>query len=699
MKAIVSLNNLDFHGLAILAAAKKIHSGSIAVLPPIYQHALKRFLDDYKTDFSFQHDGELSWNEVDELLFVDWEDERQGSLYRSLPASATETNLWRTIKATKRGVPITSLIYEMKRKQIPVTPIEATLFALGLYSSTNHLTLPSTTASDADACAYLLEKGADLRVVNDYLQQTPLSEKVASVMSKPVVTVQASQFVDEVWQTLLNSGHSGFPVVDETGALAGVITRMDLAKARQFGMGEVQVTEVMSAPITTLRANDSIDAACAHLASTEVGRLPVVGNNNEPVGIVTRTDIVRLLYPNKEAIAPSELASYFGEQTFSFLQKIGAFADELQVPVFLVGGLVRDFFLKRPHKDIDLVVEGDGIAFAKRLATAFGGSVRSHESFGTATWVNEQEIDIVTCRKEFYLQKGALPTVRPASIFEDLARRDFSINAMAIQINRSSFGNVLDVFQGKQALMHNQIRILHPLSFVEDPTRLFRAVRFGLRLNFSLSPETLRQATKTGAALHHISAKRLRQELEWLANEGVLLEGFRQLADLHVWTTLFGAPFSKRAWQHMANLEQHGLNDGMLFLLAGAVDCKRLDVASHYALTKQEKRLAEEAGLPVWQRLSSTASIGEAHRDLAQISSEIVRFYSEAELPLSPLLRRYAEKRRQLEPLLTGADLLKVGYQPGPAFSQWLLEIECLQLDERIATKDQALAWIAEKHK
>ncbi|GIN11522.1 hypothetical protein J26TS2_13890 [Shouchella clausii] len=699
MKAIVSLNNLDFHGLAILAAAKKIHSGSIAVLPPIYQHAVKRFLDDYKTDFSFQHDGELSWNEVDELLFVDWEDERQGSLYRSLPASATETNLWRTIKATKRGVPITSLIYEMKRKQIPVTPIEATLFALGLYSSTNHLTLPSTTASDADACAYLLEKDADLRVVNDYLQQTPLSEKVASVMSKPVLTVQASQFVDEVWQTLLSSGHSGFPVVDETGALAGVISRMDLAKARQFGMGEVQVTEVMSAPITTLRANDSIDAACAHLASTEVGRLPVVGNNNEPVGIVTRTDIVRLLYPNKEAIAPSELASYFGEQTFSFLQKIGAFADELQVPVFLVGGLVRDFFLKRPHKDIDLVVEGDGIAFAKRLATAFGGSVRSHESFGTATWVNEQEIDIVTCRKEFYLQKGALPTVRPASIFEDLARRDFSINAMAIQINRSSFGNVLDVFQGKQALMHNQIRILHPLSFVEDPTRLFRAVRFGLRLNFSLSPETLRRATKTGAALHHISAKRLRQELEWLANEGVLLEGFRQLADLHVWTTLFGAPFSKRAWQHMANLEQHGLNDGMLFLLAGAVDCKRLDVASHYALTKQEKRLAEEAGLPVWQRLSSTASIGEAHRDLAQISSEIVRFYSEAELPLSPLLRRYAEKRRQLEPLLTGADLLKVGYQPGPAFSQWLLEIECLQLDERIATKDQALAWIAEKHK
>ncbi|PAD90140.1 CBS domain-containing protein [Shouchella clausii] len=699
MKAIVSLNNLDFHGLAILAAAKKIHSGSIAVLPPIYQHAVKRFLDDYKTDFSFQHDGELSWNEVDELLFVDWEDERQGSLYRSLPASATETNLWRTIKATKRGVPITSLIYEMKRKQIPVTPIEATLFALGLYSSTNHLTLPSTTASDADACAYLLEKGADLRVVNDYLQQTPLSEKVASVMSKPVVTVQASQFVDEVWQTLLSSGHSGFPVVDETGALAGVISRMDLAKARQFGMGEVQVTEVMSAPITTLRANDSIDAACAHLASTEVGRLPVVGNNNEPVGIVTRTDIVRLLYPNKEAIAPSELASYFGEQTFSLLQKIGTFADELQVPVFLVGGLVRDFFLKRPHKDIDLVVEGDGIAFAKRLATAFGGSVRSHESFGTATWVNEQAIDIVTCRKEFYLQKGALPTVRPASIFEDLARRDFSINAMAIQINRSSFGNVLDVFQGKQALMHNQIRILHPLSFVEDPTRLFRAVRFGLRLNFSLSPETLRQATKTGAALHHISAKRLRQELEWLANEGVLLEGFRQLADLHVWTTLFGAPFSKRAWQHMANLEQHGLNDGMLFLLAGAVDCKRLDVASHYALTKQEKRLAEEAGLPVWQRLSPTASIGEAHRDLAQISSEIVRFYSEAELPLSPLLRRYAEKRRQLEPLLTGADLLKVGYQPGPAFSQWLLEIECLQLDERIATKDQALAWIAEKHK
>ncbi|MEB5480966.1 CBS domain-containing protein [Shouchella clausii] len=697
MKAIVSLNNLDFHGLAILAAAKKFHPGAIAVLPPIYQHAVKRFLDDYKTDFSFQHDGELSWNEVDEIVFVDWEDEKQESLYRSLPASAAKTNFWRTIKATKRGVPITSLIYEIKRKQIPVTAIEATLFALGLYSSTNHLTLPSTTASDADACAYLLEKGADLRVVNDYLQQTPMAEKIASVMSKPVVTVQASQLVEEVWQTLLRSGHSGFPVVDETGALAGVITRMDLAKARQFGMGEAQVTEVMSAPITTLRANDSIDAACAHLAYNQVGRLPVVGDNNEPIGIVTRTDIVRLLYPNKHAVAPSELASYFGKQTFSFLQKIGAFADELQVPVYLVGGLVRDFLLKRPHKDIDLVIEGDGIAFAKQLATAFGGSVRSHESFGTATWVNEQEMDIVTCRKEFYLQKGALPTVRPASIYEDLARRDFSINAMAIQINRSSFGNVLDVFQGKQALIDKHIRILHPLSFIEDPTRLFRAVRFGLRLNFSLSFETLHQATKTGAALHHISAKRLRQELDLLANEGVLLEGFRQLADLHVWTTLFGSPFSKRAWQHLANLQQHGLNDGMFFLLAGAVDCDRLDVASRYALTKQEKRLTEEASLPIWQQMSATSSIGEAHRDLAQISSEIVRFYSEAELPLSPLLRRYAEKRRQLEPLLTGADLLKAGYRPGPSFSQWLLEIECLQLDGRINTKDQALAWIAEK--
>ena len=312
--------------LLFLQRPKKFHPDAIVVLPPIYQHAVKRFLDDYKTDFSFQHDGKLSWNEVDEIVYVDWEDEKQESLYRSLPASAVETNLWRTIKATKRGVPITSLIYEMKRKQISVTAIEATLFALGLYSSTHHLTLPSTTASDGDACAYLLEKGADLRVVNDYLQQAPLAEKIASVMSKPVVTVQTSQLVDEVWQTLLRSGHSGFPVVDETGALAGVITRMDLAKARQFGMGEAQVTEVMSMPNITLRANDSIDAACAHLAYNQVGRLPVVGDNNEPIGIVTRTDIVRSLYPNKHAVAPSELASYFGKQTCSFLQKIGAFA-------------------------------------------------------------------------------------------------------------------------------------------------------------------------------------------------------------------------------------------------------------------------------------------------------------------------------------------------------------------------------------
>ena len=218
------------------------------------------------------------------------------------------------------------------------------------------------------------------------------------------------------------------------------------------------------------------------------------------------------------------------------IKMAGKIADELRVPAYIVGGPVRDKLLGITNSDLDFVVEGDGIKFAEILNKALKGKLLAYKAFGTATIeFKARRIDIVTARQEFYEYPAAYPKVRPGSIKDDLFRRDFTINAMAMAINKNNFGQLIDFYKGKKDLKNGIIRALHDKSFIDDPTRIFRAVRFSVRFGFKIDRHTkklIKQAVLDGF-LGEVNPGRIRKEIELFLKEKnpkKCLEMFSRLA-------------------------------------------------------------------------------------------------------------------------------------------------------------------------
>lgn len=207
-------------------------------------------------------------------------------------------------------------------------------------------------------------------------------------------------------------------------------------------------------------------------------------------------------------------------EILALMRKAGEIADSSRTPLYLVGGPVRDLLLGKLSLDIDLVVEGDAPALARQLAEDVGGEVKIHHRFSTATLHRgDVSIDVITARSEVYSRPGALPIIRPGSIEDDLRRRDFTINAMAIRLNHPHYGELLDLHSGESDLKQSLIRVLHPGSFIDDATRILRALRYEQRLGFHLERGTETLLHRNVSMLNTISGDRLRHELELILRE------------------------------------------------------------------------------------------------------------------------------------------------------------------------------------
>ena len=218
------------------------------------------------------------------------------------------------------------------------------------------------------------------------------------------------------------------------------------------------------------------------------------------------------------------------------LRLVGEVADEAGFPVYLVGGIVRDLFLRVTNLDVDIVVEGDGIIFAGMLVKNAGGRMKAHQKFGTAVVVlpNGLKLDIATARLEYYESPAALPTVELSSIKKDLYRRDFTINTLAVRLNRKRYGELIDFFGGLRDIKEKTIRVLHSLSFVEDPTRVLRAIRFEQRFDFKLSKHTqnLIKSAVNMKLFNRLTGKRMYAELILLFSEAEPLKVLKRMKDL-----------------------------------------------------------------------------------------------------------------------------------------------------------------------
>ncbi len=389
-------------------------------------------------------------------------------------------------------------------------------------------------------------------------EELPPLVRAADLMLENYAVVPARETVAEAKRQLNRLRLNAAPVTDGDGErVVGVITRQQIDSALQHGLDDRPIEQVMERDLQWVPP----EAPADDIARRMMGRHPrlvLVGDPQagRPLGIATRMRVLRHLYGRLEETADplgrrarerrarrEEVGRLLAERLAPpVAERVLAAAEVARrhgIRVYLVGGLVRDLLLGRDNRDLDLVVEGDGIQFARLLRQRLGGRVREHRPFMTAVLVDPEEfhIDVATARSEFYRAPAALPEVRLSPIRQDLYRRDFTINTLAIRLGPDESPELIDYFGGRQDLERKALRVLHSLSFIDDPTRLLRAVRLEGRLGFTLSSETARLAELAvdEGVFAQLSGARLRHELVRLLEEpATAVRGVERLAELRL---------------------------------------------------------------------------------------------------------------------------------------------------------------------
>eukprot|EP01126_Amoeba_proteus_P051982 TRINITY_DN6248_c0_g1_i4.p1 TRINITY_DN6248_c0_g1~~TRINITY_DN6248_c0_g1_i4.p1 ORF type:complete len:713 (-),score=166.35 TRINITY_DN6248_c0_g1_i4:173-2311(-) len=347
-----------------------------------------------------------------------------------------------------------------------------------------------------------------------------------SLVTSPVVTLSSTTTISDASKTFLNCNLKRIPILDKDQRCVGILDRIISEKVKAHGFGDHVVEDYMETDFIVLRVEESPALAFDLLLSSHQRLVPVM-DGNKLVGVISRADVVKMLMedPSRFPVIQRKRENFSNlihqripKEHSQLLALAGEVGDLLNSRVFVVGGFVRDLLLNRPNDDIDLVVEGDGVAFADTLAQKFNGRVTHHAVFLTAvvSLPSGLKIDVCTARLEFYPAPVALPVVELSSLKMDLYRRDFSMNALAMNLNKKNFGEVYDFFSGIEDLRRGRISVLHSLSFIDDPTRIFRAIRFEQRYGFKISAQTdrlIKHAVKLDI-LSQLSGARLFHEIE-----------------------------------------------------------------------------------------------------------------------------------------------------------------------------------------
>lgn len=494
--------------------------------------------------------------------------------------------------------------------------------------------------------------------------------------------------------------------------MSGLILPSDLARAQAFGLDTRQAGDVAwwGIPVVTPGATEV--TVRRHLL--EGAAAVLVRDGRKLVGVIEPS----IAAPGRPALSLlPRLERQVPRETLGLLRRIGVAAESVGVRAYAVGGFVRDFLLGRESAELDIVVEGDGLALARRLASELRGSLVVHGTFQTASLEGGGgvRIDVATAREERYREPGALPEVRPASLSRDLLRRDFSVNAMALVLSPAGFGDLLDPLRGSADLARRRIRILHPLSFVEDPTRIFRAVRYQTRLSLTLDHNT-RRALRLAADIADypaLSGQRLTAELELILAESAATQALLALGRLGAFRILdpsyrFSPLAAKRVgdlasllrWLRKHSIPQDAVALALLALLAHlgrevAERClKRLALAGEplsrlTVALREGPALAQQIAKQHQAPPSSRASLLCAHA---------LETLGGAWLVGAGRARREVEwflaEGRTTQPFLGGDDLLALGVAPGPRIGQLLDRLRDRRLDGVTATRDQELALV-----
>lgn len=591
--------------------------------------------------------------------------------------------------------------------------------------------------------------------------QEPLSAR--ELMSSPVRTIRPETTISEAQRILLRYGHSGLSVVDENDQLVGVVSRRDLDLALHHGFGHAPVKGYMTRNVKTIAPETSLPEIESLMVTYDIGRLPVL-QDGQLVGIVTRTDVLRQLHQNgsgewesgdnvcplpmthPQAIIPN-LRDRLAPTQWKLLSQAAQEAQSRGWNLYLVGGAIRDLLLadasqKLLLKDIDLVVDGfhrsadtgAGVTLAQSLQKLYPNvRLDVHGAFQTAAllWHNDPVldslwVDIATARTEFYPYPAANPEVEASSIRQDLYRRDFTINALAVRLTTSRSGELplLDFFGGLLDLRSRQIRVLHANSFIEDPTRIYRAVRFAVRLGFEIEPQTeayIRYAMESGVYERSLSQNdkapalqtRLKAELKHILQAPYWNRALQLLASLGALRCIHPTlDLNETLWWQVRLVDRWLRRFDPTRRLEHWQ--MRLEVLLAYLAPEERAAVAENLQLPLdsIERLQQLAPAqAQVLKSLPNTKrpSEVVWLLRQYKLPTLVLMAIQAPRsiRRMLWKYLTtwadiqaplnGNDLKKLGYKPGPQYREMLDKLLAATLDGMIQDEAEAKAFLA-KH-
>lgn len=860
MDIILTHERTDFDGLASLLGAYLLDRNLTPVLPRQLNRNVEAFLTLYGVELPFIDPRDLPGDPINSVCLVDTQSMTSiKGMVKNLKVQVIDHHPlkddipadWeRDIRET--GATTTIFVEAIQERDIPLTAIEATLLLLGIYEDTGSLTYTRTTAADIFAAGILVERGASLAIVADYInlplsmdQQnvyedlransesliihghsliiaqadaSNLEEELSSlahklrdlldpdalflllttsggvqiiarstsdhidvsevlsafegggghpraaaalinnvnlddiyqrltsilpqyvkpavrardIMSKDPQTLSLETPITEAAELMVRYGYEGYPVIDD-GVIVGLLNRRAVDKAMAHEL-DVTAGSVMEAGNVRVFPADSIEHIQDVMMESGWGQIPVVSSRSKKiVGIITRTDLIKILAPHRPIPGrqnlSSKLAATLPEVRVELLSKIAEIASRQKTALYIVGGFVRDLMLEYPSQDFDLVVEGDAIALAEAVQKEYGGRVISHSRFGTAKWVIDKEhltilgstkklreslpdaLDFISARTEFYTHPSALPSVKKGNIKLDLHRRDFTINTLALRLDGNHYGELYDYWGGLSDIKSKQVKILHSLSFIDDPTRILRAVRYEQRYGFQLDDRTRDLLVEAKELLKRVSGDRVRHELDRIFEEEKAPAMLDRLNEL----TILKAIHPQLVWDESLqslvdclpgkepppewNIEQESaglnINHSLCYtiLLMRSPDvkkvCKRLRLVrnlTHVILQAAElrARLGEIFTFPPSQ----------ATWELDRISNlAIYAVYLDSNKPKHKgILSRYLSSWQHVESNITGKDLQEAGLAPGPLYAEILIEIRNAWLDGEISSKKEEKA-------
>ncbi|MFW6372744.1 MAG: CBS domain-containing protein [Thermodesulfobacteriota bacterium] len=581
---------------------------------------------------------------------------------------------------------------------------------------------------------------AEQELLEILYQDVRSSKRAKDLMSSPAIRADAATTLEEARNLVTRYNINALLVTerrDGTEVLLGYISRQVISKALYLKLHDTSVQEYTSTELGTVGPESELPEIQDKIIENKQRVLPVV-EGDRILGVITRTDLLNVLVQQSDFTARHQINPYedsinartrsihrlmkerLSDSLLDLLRSAGKVADELDYGAYVVGGFVRDLFLYRPNEDVDIVVEGSGIEFAKTFARSRGARVHAYEKFGTAVVIFPDgfKIDIATARMEYYRFPADLPTVEMSSIKLDLFRRDFTINTLAIQLNSQRFGTLIDFFSAQKDIKEKTIRILHNLSFVEDPTRVFRAIRFEQRFGFTIGKLTaglIKNAVKMDF-FKKLSGRRTFNELRQILEEENPLPAIQRLQDFDLLKMIhpelqmekkmisdFKAVKKVLSWHDLLFLDEPYLRWAVYFMVlirgfkadVSREICEKFELAPRYQdILLKERFQAEQCLFRLGGMLPAQNS---------RIYEALSGFRVELLLYMMAVTRKKMVKKaislfftqlRQTRISVTGKDLKRAGIEPGPIYREIMDAILKARLNGTVHTRDEELNFV-----